>query len=117
MISHREALTTYFRAHRETPEERLGAALVGLIDEATLLAGVRTEAELAKAAWALGSRDESLRDYRGAMRMYQLARTSLQASDSRALAAEAAARIHRLGTSLDALGADPPLAAVAAAAP
>jgi len=110
-------LAAYFGAHRETAEERLGAALVGLIDETALLASVRTEAELGKAAWALGARDESLRDYRGAMRMYQLARTSLQATDARARAVAAATRIHGLGTSLDALEAEPSLAAVVAAVP
>ena len=117
LVSHQQALAAYFGAHRETAEERLGAALVGLIDETALLASVRTEAELGKAAWALGARDESLRDYRGAMRMYQLARTSLQATDARARAVAAATRIHGLGTSLDALEAEPSLAAVVAAVP
>ncbi len=119
MVSHRESLAAYFQAHRETPEERLGAALVKLIDEPTLLAGARTEAELARFAVALGARDESLGDYRAAMRMYQLARTTLQATDARTRAVEAATRIHELGTSLDALEREPALgaAAVVAAAP
>jgi hypothetical protein len=95
----------------------LGAALTGLIDETALLASVRSEAELAKAAWALGMRDESRRDYRGALRMYQLARTSQQASDARSRALAAATRIHDLDTSLDVLEAEPALGAVVAAGP
>ncbi|HXZ84809.1 MAG TPA: hypothetical protein VEI82_04895, partial [Myxococcota bacterium] len=117
LFSHRQALVAYFSAHRETADQRLGAALIGLIDEPALLASARTEAELAKAAWALGARDESRRDYRGAMRMYQLARTSLQATDARTRALEAATRIHGLETSLDALEAEPASGAVVAAVP
>ena len=114
--SHRQGLVVYFSAHRATADERLAAALIGLIEEPELLAGLRTEAELAKAAWALGARDESRRDYRGAMRMYQLARTSLQPTDARARALEAVTRIHGLERSLDALEA-PASEVVAAVAP
>ena len=115
--SHQQALAAYFSVHRETADERLGAALTGLIDETQLLASVHSEPELAKAAWALGMRDESRRDYRGALRMYQLARSSQQASDARSRALAAATRIHDLDTSLDALQAEPSLGEVVAAAP
>ena len=55
-------------------------------------------------------------DQRGAMRMYQLARTSLQPTDARARALEAVTRIHGLERSLDALEA-PASEVVAAVAP
>jgi hypothetical protein len=49
--------------------------------------------------------------------MYQVARTSLHATDSRARAVEPATRIHGLDTSLYAFDTEPSLGAVVAAAP
>ena len=118
IISHRQALAAYFGAHRTTADEQLGAALVGLIDDATLLAGARTERDLTRAAYALGARLEARRDVRGAMRMYQLALTSPRGTPGRELAYAAASRIVDLGASLDALGKDPVRSdAVVASAP
>ena len=106
-VSHRRILADYFGAHRTTADEQLGAALVGLIDDATLLAGARTERDLSRAAYALGARAEARRDVRGAMRMYQLALTSPRGVPGRELAYAAATRIVDLATSLDALSTDP----------
>ncbi|MEX2206482.1 MAG: tetratricopeptide repeat protein [Myxococcota bacterium] len=102
----RSALLEYFRAHQETPEERLGAALLGLIDAHALLERSRTETELSRAAYLLGSRAEGAGDFHAAMRLYQLALTSKQRTLGRDLAHEAVTRINALDTSLDALEAD-----------
>jgi hypothetical protein len=115
---HRQALAAYFGAHRTTADEQLGAALVDLIDAETLLAGTRTERDLARASYALGARAEARRDLRAAMRMYQLALTTPRGTPGRELAYAAVIRIHDLATSLDALSTDPVRSdAVVASAP
>jgi hypothetical protein len=113
--SHATALATYFTAHQATLDEQLGAALAGLIEPEILLQRLRTESELSRVAYYLGASAESARDLRGALRMYQLARSSRQKTPSRDLALEAVTRINDLDTSLDALAADPPRNTVLAA--
>ena len=109
-FAHRQALVAYFTAHQTTPDEQLGAALVGLIDAQTLLERARSEAELSRAAYHLGARAESARDLRGAVRMYQLALASRLRTPGRAQALAAMTRIQELHLSLDVLEANPALA-------
>lgn len=113
--SHASALAAYFTAHQTTLDEQLGAALAGLIEPEVLLQRLRTESELSRVAYYLGASAEGARDLRGALRMYQLARSSRQKTPSRELAHEAVTRINELDTSLDALAADPPRNTVFAA--
>jgi hypothetical protein len=117
LFSHRQALVTYFSAHQASADEQLGAALVGLIDDATLLERAKGEADLSRAAYYLGARAEGSRELHEAMRMYQLALCSRQRSPGRALAVDAVTRIHAASTSLDAHAAEPAPDAVVAAAP
>ena len=105
--THRQALATYFGAHQQTFDEQLGAALTGLVDGAALLGRARNEAELAEAAYFLGTRAEGARDLHAAMRLYRLALSAHQPSPARAMALEAVTRIHRRDASLDAIAVEP----------
>lgn len=100
------ALLEYFGAHQDSTDEQLGAALLGLLDAHALLERSRTETELSRAAYLLGSRAEGAGDFHGAMRLYQLALSSRQRTVGRDLAHEAVTRIDALDTSLDALEAE-----------
>jgi hypothetical protein len=106
VVGHRTALVAYFGAHQETTDEELGAALLGLLDADALLARSRSETELSRAAYLLGTRAEGAGDFRAAMRLYQLALSSRQPTPDRDLAHWAVTRIDALDTSLDVLGAE-----------
>jgi len=106
VVTHRMALVAYFGAHQETTDEQLGAALLGLIDANTVLERSRSEAELSKAAYLLGSRAEAIGDFHGAMRMYQLALSSQQRTPARDLSHDAVTRMNNLDVSLDVLTAE-----------
>jgi len=108
-FTHRQPLVAYFSAHQSTPDEQLGAALIGLLDGQTVLEHARTEADLARAAYHLGARAEYARDLRAAVHMYQLALLSRQRTPGRTQAFAAMARLHELHLSLDVLEADPAL--------
>jgi hypothetical protein len=105
-VTQRTALLEYFGAHQETPDEQLGAALLGLTDAHALLERSRTESELSRAAYLLGSRAEAAGDFHAAMRLYQLALSSRERTLGRDLAHGAVTRINALNVSLDALEAE-----------
>jgi hypothetical protein len=87
--------------------------LVGLIDAEALLA-THARRRSQRAAYFLGARAEGARDFRGAMRLYQLALASPQRSPGRRLAHQAVGRIQGLRTSLDVLASERAPAAVLA---
>jgi hypothetical protein len=105
--AHRAALVAYFSAHQTSFDERLGAALVGLVDAEALLERASSESDLVRAAYLLGLRAQKDGDLHGAMRLYQLAILARTATPARFDALSAVHQLSSRGMTLDAIAAHP----------